>query len=276
MACQVGRGEHVAGVGQEARDAADEDGQDHRARDPPGRVGDLLGHVTAGLEAVEEEQAGERGGQERADVARVAAGAHGVEEDRERLLAAEEEQEQAQGDDADQLGGQPDAGDAGEHAGAAVVDDEGDDQQAERGQQDDARGGLDAEEGGDEPAAELRDGRDGHDDRPDVDPRDDPGVAPVPQPPGPRVDAAGQRVLGDDLAEDQRDQQLADTDDHDPPDRGRPPDRQAVGEQRVHADQRREVREAQGHVGPQAHAAVELAGVPEGGELGFVVDLTGG
>ena len=120
---QVGRGQHVARVGQEARDASHHDREDHRARDLPGRVGDLLGDVAAGLEAVEQEQPGQRRGQEHPGVGLPAAGAEGVEEDRERLLAPEQQEEQPERDDADELGGQADPGDARQHPGAAVVHD---------------------------------------------------------------------------------------------------------------------------------------------------------
>ena len=81
-------------------------------RDAARRVLDLLGHVAAGLEAVEEEQAGERRAHERREVAAVALDAHGVEEDAEVLLALEDQQVEPEADDADELGGEADAGDA--------------------------------------------------------------------------------------------------------------------------------------------------------------------
>src|SRR5918994_540441 len=64
-------------------------------------------------------------------------------------------------------------------------------------------------------------GGDGHDHRPDVDPRRHPGVPPAPEAAGPGVDAAVDGVLRDDLAEHERDEELPGADDHDPPDRGR-------------------------------------------------------
>ena len=57
---QVGRGQHVPDVGQQSGDAADDDGQHHRLGDPPRRVVDLLGHIAARLEAVEQEQPAQR------------------------------------------------------------------------------------------------------------------------------------------------------------------------------------------------------------------------
>ena len=97
-----------------------------------------------------------------------------------------------------------------------------------------------------------------HQQRHQVDPAGHPGVAAAPQPAGPRIHAAGDRELRDDLAEDQRDQQLAEADDEEAPDHRRTAGGQRVGEQRVDADDGREVGEAEGEVGPRAHLPLEL------------------
>ena len=119
---QVRRRQHVADVGHQARDAADDDRQHHRQRDPPCRVVHLLGDVTARLEPVEQEQARQRGAQKGDDVGRRPAGAHGVEEHRERIRPLEDQQKQAEGDDADELGRESDPGHPRQHVGTAEVD----------------------------------------------------------------------------------------------------------------------------------------------------------
>ena len=202
---------------------------------------------------------------------RVAAGAHRVEEDRERVHPLEGEQIQPQRDHPDQFRGQPDLGNPGEHVRAAEVDSQCQQQQPDGGDQLDDRGVFDTEERRDETAAELGDRGDGDDDRPQVDPADDPCVFAIPQPAGPRIDATRDGVLGHHFTEHEGDQELAAAHDDDPPHRGRTADREAVRKQRIHADKWRQVGEAERHVGPQAHRPVKvLPGVAQRFQVGVV------
>ena len=270
---QVRSGEHVAAEREERRDAPDEDRHHHGDRDALGRVRHLLRHVAARLEPVEEEQPRERRPEERGEVRAVALHAHRVEEDGELLLALEDQQVEADRDHADELGREADPRHGRQRLGAGEVQRQRHDQQQHGESERDLLGHREAEQAGEEPAAVRRDGGDRHDHRPDVDPRRHPRVPPAPQPPGPRVDAAVDRILRHHLAEDQRDRELPRADDEDPPDRGRPSGRQRGREQRVHAHQRRQVGEAQGEVRPEGHGAVERVLVAEDGEVLAVPEL---
>jgi hypothetical protein len=193
---EVRRGQDVAAEGEQGRDRADEDRHEHGLGDAAGRVRDLLGDVAAGLEAVEEEQAGHRCAHEHRQVAAVAGGAHGVEEDGEAVLAFEDEQEQAEPDDADEFGEEADACDAGEPFRPGEVDRQCQHEQGQREDECAVAVEFEPEQAGEEPGPELRHRGDGDDERADVDPRRHPGVSLAPQPPGPGVDPAGDGGTG--------------------------------------------------------------------------------
>ena len=183
------------------------------------------------------------------------------------MLAFEDEQEQPEPDDADEFGEEPDACDAGQPLRAREVD--GQRQHEQRQSKDE--GGVAAEfepkETCEESRPELRHRGDRDDERADVDPRGHPCVPLAPQTPGPRVDPAGDGELGDDLAEDESHEQLPAGDDDDPPDRWRPAGRQRHCQQRVDADERREVREAEGEVRPGTHRPLERVAIAENGQM---------
>jgi len=76
-------------------------------------------------------------------------------------------------------------------------------------------------------------------------------------------------------AEHERDEQLPGADDDDPPDRGRAADGECQREERVDADERRQVGEAEGEVRPEAHGTVELVLVAEDLEVLAVAEFGG-
>ena len=179
-------------------------------------------------------------------------------------MAFGEQQPAADGECAEQLGGEPDDGCGRKYLGAEHVQGQGDTQH-DLGA-DDRRGGacLEPEKRGEVGAGSVDHSRDRGQQRDQVDPAGQPGPASAPEATRPRVDAAGDGVLRDDLAEDQRDEELAYADDDQPPDHRRAAGNDGETEQRVRRDHGGEVGEAEREVGPHAHLALELRGVAEG------------
>jgi hypothetical protein len=177
--------------------------------------------VSARLEAVVLVEADDRGREERRQVGAVALGSVGVEDDADAVVTVGGQQVDADDERADELAGETDDGRRRQRLGADVVDEDGDDDEHGGAQHGGVHGGFEAEEDGDVGAGAVRDGGDGHQQRPHVHPAGHPRPALAPQPPGPGVDAAGDRVLGDDLAEDQRDEELAAAGQHERPDHRR-------------------------------------------------------
>src|SRR5436190_8791831 len=124
-----------------------------------------------------------------------------------------------------------------------------------------------AEEGADVWGGSERHRRDRDEQRPDVEPAGEPGVAVTDQLFAPLVDASGDRIARSDLAERQGHQHLARDDDRDRPDERRARRRQAEGEERVHADDRREVREPEREVAPESERPGQLLLVSERSQL---------
>ena len=206
---EVGLGEDERGRDQQRRRAADVDRPAHRLRDRRARVRHLLGHVAAGLEAVEQVEAEQAGRQERAEVAAVALGAEPVEEHAEVMLALEEQQPQTPTASAPissatnpAIATRPSVFVPlrliSRHriirpaAMNTVV----------------VRVGVKLEQRADEHHGARGHARHGGDQRPAVDPAGQPGPASPDQPSGPGVDPARDRELRDDLREHERHEQL--------------------------------------------------------------------
>ncbi|MNF76079.1 hypothetical protein D3C84_581780 [compost metagenome] len=269
----VRHGEDQRQAGEHGGGAADVDGHAHGLGNALAGIGGFLGDVTAGLEAVVLEQAGQGGGEEGRQVGAVDVEVEGVEQHAERLMTFEQQQVTAHQDGAHQLAEEAEHGHPGEQLGAHQVEC--------RGQQDQAEGDVDvgigvrleAEHGGEVGTRAHGDAGDGGAERPGVDPAHHPRPALADQATGPGIDAAGDGELRNHFTEHQAHQQLAEADQQVGPEHRRAACRKAEAEQGVDAHHGRQVGEAEGEVFPQAHAAFEVGAVAERLELlGVLID----
>ena len=117
-------------------------------------------------------------------------------------------------------------------------------------------------------------GGDGHDQRPSVDPTDPPSIVRPDQVLAPLEQCAGNRIVAAELGEHERDKQLPQDDDGQQPDVPRTGGADTEDEQRVDADDRRDVAEGNREVLEQVEHTPQLLPVPKPRQLGGI-RLTG-
>ena len=182
-------------------------------------------------------------------------------------MARKQEQIAADHDGADQFADEAEHGDPREQARAAQIQHRrhGDEHERDDGRRDGSA--LDAEQLREKRRDPGRDSGHGAAQGPGVNPARHPRPAFADEAPRPGIQAAGNRKLRNDLAEHQAHHELSQADEN-----IGPPHRRAAGgeggrEQRVHADHRRQVREAQGEVLPLRHGAIEMRHIAQGTQL---------
>ncbi len=238
-------GDHGAVVGdrQDQREtdeasgrAADVDGAAHRLGDHLAGIRHLLRHVTARLKAVVHPESNERPGDKRREVGAAGPGAEAVEEHTETVFAMRDEQPPAHDEASEELRAEAEEGRVGQRLRADEVDEGRDGQHDESEHDGRPRCRCHVEKRGDVGTRAVGDGRDGDQQRPQVDPAGHPRVLEPPQAASPWVDPAGHGELRDDLAEGERHHQLTQADDEQRPDHRRTGRGERVREHRVDAD----------------------------------------
>ncbi len=185
-------------------------------------------------------------------------------------MALVREEDDPEHDRPQHLGREAEDGYAGEVPDSREVDQRRERDDRDRDQLRLVLGRREAEQGADVRGRSERHGGDRHEQRPGVEPAREPAEPLPDELLRPLVDPTGDRILRHDFRERENDEHLARNDQRNRPDHRGACGREPEGEERVHADDRREVGEAEREVAPQAERSRQLLAVPERRELGRI------